>query len=360
MNKFRYILTLSLVLLMSAGCSPFSSSTTLGLVKTDNGGNDWLFVNTLEGENAGNLNGLRFSTISFDPNSSEMIYAGSYDGGLYKSENSGASWKRILSKINVYDHVVNKFNTNQIFVGGFFAEHGKVLSSDDGGRSWVERYNEESTGNAVRALALNPSNPSELIIGMTSGAINRSTDGGITWKAMLTFSDKINQINWTNDGLYILVRSKGLYLSTDSGQNFQNVTAPLLPTVSGFDSIINRKPINEFNHFALSKTNKNTIYTTTDSGLFKTTDGGVNWQDLKLPLTSNSQGDIPIRAVSLSSLNDAFAYVSAGATIYKTQNGGDTWQTQSIVTTGFINSLAVNPNSPQIVYGGIYENISGF
>jgi hypothetical protein len=52
--------------------------------------------------------------------------------------------------------------------------------------------------------------------------------------------------------------------------------------------------------------------------------------------------------------------IENGATIYKTQNGGDTWQTQSIVTTGFINSLAVNPNSPQIVYGGIYENTSGF
>jgi photosystem II stability/assembly factor-like uncharacterized protein len=93
------------------------------------------------------------------------------------------------------------------------------------------------------------------------------------------------------------------------------------------------------------------IYLTTDKGLYKSTDGGKTWNPQSLPV---QPGLNPARAVAVARGNSSIVYVSVGGTVYKSLDGGSTWQTQSVVGTGYVNALLVDPSLPQISYAGVY------
>jgi hypothetical protein len=189
-NKKIAFLLLPL-LFMAQSCSLLSSPPQGGVVKSVNGGADWQFSNAVKDSKAGQISGLNIARLDFSPQSREVLYAGTYNGGLYKSEDSGATWQRILSKIFVYDFAVHPQDPKTIYVAGYYASHGKVLKTTDGGAAWQEIYNEASQENAVRAMALNPSAPNEIIIGMTSGNIIKSYDSGVSWRLANNFGDRV-------------------------------------------------------------------------------------------------------------------------------------------------------------------------
>jgi photosystem II stability/assembly factor-like uncharacterized protein len=319
------------------------------LIKTVNGGADWQFINTLA-NGKGTLAGLNISSISFDPKKKEHIFAGSYNVGLYESQDSGNTWTQILSRIAVYDFAIDPGDSNRIYVGGFFADHGKVLVTTDGGKSWEEIFNDASTQNAVRALALNPNNPKEMVIGMTAGTLIKSMDGGVSWKLQNEYKDRINKILWQSSGVYILFRSKGVFKSTDNAQSFVDISTGLKTDQNFYQSNLNSSD-NVFYQMAISTLNPNLMYVTSGNGLYKSVDGGGTWRRMPVPLVDSA---VAIRSVTIAPSNDSIAYISAGATIYKTMDGGEQWKTQSVPTAGFINALAVDPGSPQIAYGGIF------
>jgi photosystem II stability/assembly factor-like uncharacterized protein len=345
-------LTLGLsLLLLAAGCNAFGSKqNSAGVVKTTNGGADWQYINKIKDSTKDSLSAVNVSTLTLDPANHEVLFASSYNLGLYQSQDSGGTWTRILSKIGVFDLAIDPRNSKVMFAAGTFAAHGRVYQTKDGGKSWQEIFTEGSANNPVRAVALNPSNPDEVIIGLNSGALIRSIDGGITWQLMQDFQDKINRIHWTSNGLYVLTKSKGLIRSTDSGQNFQTLTAGISSSGSLLSSLSSDTA--EFSQFQISSSNPEIIYVATSGGLFKTRDLGRSWAVLRLPM---KDGSSLIRAVAIFPGSDDVVYVSAGANIYKSVDGGTSWQTQTVATGGFINYIVVDPQLGQIAYAGIFS-----
>jgi hypothetical protein len=116
-----------------------------------------------------------------------------------------------------------------IYAAGIFDERGRVLATRDGGKSWVEVFNEATTNNPVRSIALNPANPNEIVIGLASGAVIKSEDSGNNWRLLQNYGDRINRIRW-QESLYVLTRTKGLYQSSDGGASFRNITNSILPS----------------------------------------------------------------------------------------------------------------------------------
>lgn len=347
----KSILIALCVTLLAAGCNPFSTPTQGGLVKTLNGGEDWQFINKVKDSAKDTLVGLSISTIVADPSRKDKIFAGSYNAGLYVSEDGGNSWSQILSKIAVYDFVVDPNDSNLIYVAGVYADHGKVLATHDGGKSWEEVFNEASTQNPVRAVALNPADPKQVIIGLSSGSVIKSIDGGTSWRLVGSYQDRINKIRWQPGEVFVLFRTKGLFKSTDSGDSFFDNNFGLKSSESFYQSSVSGLNNNNFNQFVVSPYNSATIYVSSANGLYKTVDSGATWQKLPVPVVD---ANVPLRAIALSASNENVAYASAGATIYKTLDGGVQWKTQSVNTAGFINALLVDPSLPQVAYGGIF------
>ena len=351
-NKIKVLVATLGVVFLTAGCNPFAQSSGATIVKTTNGGVDWQTSNASQDQATGSLSSVSVSQLHFDPQNSEHVFVSSYNSGLYKSEDSGASWRRILSKINVYDFVIDATDSNLIYAGGFFSNHGKALVSKDGGKSWLEIYNEESTQNAVRAIAVNTQNHNEIVLGMSSGNIIKSTDGGNTWRLMINFDNRVNRLLWDSSGMYVLLKDKGLYKSGDGGQNFDLLTTQLSGNF-GSGTFISSQPVSSFSQFAISPKNPQLILVTTDVGLYKTTNAGQAWQLLPVPIKTK---EVAGRAVVIAPSSDSTIYSSAGATIYKTTDGGQTFQTQSVKTSGFINAILVHPDLPQVVYAGAFIN----
>jgi photosystem II stability/assembly factor-like uncharacterized protein len=363
--KYRHtkkiIIPLLASTLLAASCSLFNlggGQNVLGIAKTDNGGADWQFKNPIKDNPEVSLAGTTISKITFLPGNPEVLFAGSYDGGIFKSENSGDSWFRILSKIAVYDLVINPLETTELYASGIFGDHGKVLKSTDSGKSWLEIYSEESSQNTVRAITVNPANPQELLIGLSSGNLNRSVDGGATWQAVTSLQDRINQLLWRGDTIYLLTQTKGLFSSTNNGQSFQNISGNLIASNGTFNQLFNQRPVNTFNRLAVSSLTNGLLYLTTDAGLYRTTNNGGSWQVVPLPLAMNNSN--PILAIAIAETTDNTVYTSAGPTVYKTTNAGQSWQTHQIATQAFINAILIHPLRPQIAYVGFYQIQSSF
>ena len=349
---FRTLIIILTITFLSAGCNFLSGKTVGGFIKTANGGADWQFANNVKDEPKSSTSSLSISSMAFDPKNVDHIFAGSYNNGVFESDDGGSSWRRILSKFLVYDIIVHPLNSDIIYAAGAFGDHGRVVVTRDGGKSWNEFFNEASVGNVVRSITINPNNAREVVIGMDGGAIIKSDDEGVNWRLLQTYNSRINKLKWqSNNSLLAILRNSGLYKSTDNGNSFVNITDSI-NSFNGFvGDLISRPRIANFNQVAVSKTNPNEIVISTNSGLYKTVNGGQAWLYLSLPV---QQTNIETLGVNIADTNETIIYASAGSNMYRSGDGGVSWQAQNTNSTGRVNIILVNPNNPQIVYAGIF------
>lgn len=354
MKNKKLILLISLVFL-SAACNPFAAAPKAGVYKTVNGGADWRSANILK-TGTGGLAATYISKLAFDPANSQTVFAASFGNGLFKSEDSAASWSNILSNIQVYDFAVNPQNSKIIYAAGLCVDHGCLLKTADGGASWNEVYHEATASNPARSVAINPVNPNQIVIGTSLGGVVKSSDGAVSWLLANNFNDQVNEVLW-QDNIYVLLKSKGLFKSSDFGASFNELTGSLKNTNNSIslDSITGNSIAGTYHQIYIDLYSSNLIYLTTDKGLYKSLDGGQTWTAQSLPV---QPGQNPARAIAVSRNNSSIIYASVGGTVYKTLDSGATWQTQGIVTTGFINYILIDPSLPQIAYAGIYINPS--
>lgn len=348
MTKIKFIL-LALVL-MSASCGLFQQPAAAGVAKTTDGGNDWLSSNAIKDNKNASLSVLNISKLELDPGNHEVVYAGSFDNGIYKSEDSGGTWANILTKIGVYDFAINPTDGKTIYAAGIFAEQAKVLKTTDGGASWQQVYNEASgPSNAVRAVAINPANTNELVIGTSMGNVIKSSDGGNTWQLLQSFpNNKVMSLTWQQHNIYVLLLNDGLFLGTSDPNSFKSISQSITKNAS--TDYLYSTSVN-FNQAYVDPLTPNLMYVTSNRGMFKSTDGGATWTAVSLPVQAQNNNPRPI-AVAKTSSN--IVYTSVGPVIYKSTDGGSTWQTQTVATNGYIDYILIDPQLPQIAYAGIY------
>jgi photosystem II stability/assembly factor-like uncharacterized protein len=116
------------------------------------------------------------------------------------------------------------------------------------------------------------------------------------------------------------------------------------------------------NSLAMAATNPDIIYAGTDSGVFKTVDGGDTWTKTGFP-------EILVRVVQVAPDNPDIVYagttdhrpISSEDGIYKSEDGGSTW-TQKGLAGARVNAIAIDPLNPDILYtaaGRPYSSYSG-
>jgi hypothetical protein len=79
-------------------------------------------------------------SMAVDPTNPNVIYAGTYDGGMYKSVDAGESWFRIskgLPNPNVYSLAIDTAHPQVLYAGTFAGTFGSgVYRTTDGGNRW--------------------------------------------------------------------------------------------------------------------------------------------------------------------------------------------------------------------------------
>lgn len=346
--KLKFFVLLLPLSLLAASCDLVTGQSA-GLLKTANGGVDWQEVSRIK-DSKTTLAKDSIAKIIFGPNGADVLYAASLKGGFYISKDGGESWEELLGKIPVTDFAVNPLDSNVLYVAGMFAERGTVLSTKDGGKSWNEIYSAAEKGTAVRTIGINPINPQQIAIGLTNGGLLRSEDAGSAWKMIQTYSDRVSQIIWRADGMFVLARSQGLFRSTDGGTSFTEITKNIVAPENGNSFFSNT--IESFYQISVANGNSQLIYLSTNLGLFRTKDGGNLWSFVSMPLR---QKEIPPYAVAISPSSSGVVYVGAGTNIYKSLDSGNTWLVSDTGRSSPVNTIAIHPFLPQVAFAGIYK-----
>jgi hypothetical protein len=156
--------------------------------KSIDGGTSW--------SNSGSLSSFGFGTVdalAIDPINTTTIYAAladaSIDGGVYKSTDGGGNWVRTTLPSGVRSLAVDPNHPTTLYAGtelNFLSPTG-VYKSTDGGDSWnlIKTSTPPLLLFGVRALAVDPSNPTTVYVG-EDGRVFKSTDGGTSWSVLGT------------------------------------------------------------------------------------------------------------------------------------------------------------------------------
>jgi hypothetical protein len=166
-------------------------SRSSGNTLINNGG--WFNIGYNNVSNGGNTARQgRVNCFAFDPFDANTGYAGTAGGGIWKTQDAGASW------FNISDNLpVNSFSSLAVHPGGniiyaltgdgfdanFYIHDGVgVLKSSDGGSSWqiTGLSNNLSQGIGGYKIRIQPGNNNTVIAALSNG-LWRSQDGGQNW-----------------------------------------------------------------------------------------------------------------------------------------------------------------------------------
>ena len=150
-----------------------------GLWRSTDGGANWTEVGPPEMR--GGMGGEFWdkywegvAAIAFDPVDAERLYAAVFgaDRGLYRSDDGGDSWTRILADDFLRDTAVSPADPQTIYAGsagaiysgGYEPDSQGFLVSRDGGQSW-QTANEGLAWPFVNVITLSPADPDTIFIG---------------------------------------------------------------------------------------------------------------------------------------------------------------------------------------------------
>jgi photosystem II stability/assembly factor-like uncharacterized protein len=119
------------------------------------------------------------------------VYAGSRLGGVWRSDDRGATW-RSAGLVDRAIHAVAVGPAGEVFAG---CEPSALFRSDDGRDDWVElgalrgvpsasswSYPPRPWTSHVRWIAPDPHDAARLLVGIEAGAVLLTEDGGWTWE----------------------------------------------------------------------------------------------------------------------------------------------------------------------------------
>lgn len=144
------------------------------------------------------LQGVGAQCVAVDPNDPRRLYVGTFDSGLYASDDGGQTWRpaeRGLEEQRVLSVAVSRCHREAgisiVYAG---SEPSNLYRSRDGGRSWDRlpalrelpsephwSFPPRPWTHHVRTIALHPEDPDLLLVGIELGGVMRSLDGGKTW-----------------------------------------------------------------------------------------------------------------------------------------------------------------------------------
>ncbi len=256
----------------------------------------------------------------------------------------------------------NPQNENIIYAG--FSEGG-IFKTTDGGQNWVPIFDDQ-VFLSIGDIVLDPNDPETVYVG--TGDVNisgypfigdglyRSTNGGDTWTHLgLTDQRIISKIvidPTDSDRLFVGTmglpfepnNQRGLYRSTDGGNNWEQVLF-LSDSTGVIDVLMNPDNPQILYAAGWDRIRNNTLSLVSGQGarIYKSVDGGDNWTMLSGGLPNGIHSRLGL-AMSGTNPDVVFAqYVDTSynlEAIYKTTNGGNNWF--PIPTDEFTTGLSSN------------------
>ncbi|MBS1493377.1 MAG: T9SS type A sorting domain-containing protein [Bacteroidetes bacterium] len=231
--------------------------STNSIFRTYNGGLNWIEYNFSNSD-------LSVKNLSMADSSKGYAYMTS--GRLLKTTNGGKNWN-FVSQLYLY-YTKIKFISESVGYALKFENYiGKIYRTTDGGVSWNETYSESNislndlsfvSSNVGFAVGYPWQNPSE------HSKILKTTNSGITWDSIPnTLKLSLYRVMFLNENLGFICSNTGLLRTTNGGINWQDTV--------------------KYSLIDLKFSNANTGYfLANDTILGRTTNSGANWTISKI------------------------------------------------------------------------------
>ena len=242
-----------------------------------------------------------------------------------------------------------------------------------------------NTGGRLTDVEMHHSELETIYIGAASGGVFKSTDAGETWEAIFdeALSLSIGDIALAPsdpDIIYVgtgeanagggslAYDGVGIYKSEDAGENWEYL---------GLEESrnIGRMVVDPYDSDVLYVAAMGNLFAnSSERGIYKTTDGGLTWENILYVSDSTGAIDVVIHPTNPDTLYAAMwervrrpnrrSYGGATCGIYRTFDGGETWTelTKGLPTVAWQKGrigIDIAVSDPDIVYA-IYANQTGY
>jgi photosystem II stability/assembly factor-like uncharacterized protein len=282
----------------------------------------------------GNLQNTQFYTLTLDPNDTNTVYGISQDQFGALKFTGIPQWNYLSSTSETGKILVNPQNSARIYAYNPLDASSFIDRSDDGGASWTAKGTGISTAAAgyglayaaENAFAIDANAPSRLLLGTTD--VYLTIDSGDTWTDLtngpLSGTSFVTVVGFSPsqaNTFYAGTSDGHFFRTTDGGMTWQNVDAGL--PINGFDHVMEMQidPSNANRVFMVLGNFANDVGDITPE-VWMTTNGGTSW--------TNISGKIPATYQTLSIAADwRFAkpvlYVGTSRGVYSSSNLGGSW-----------------------------------
>jgi photosystem II stability/assembly factor-like uncharacterized protein len=337
-----------------------------GMWKSTDAGKTWIF--------AGLKDSKHIPRIRIHPKNPELVYAAvmgdlfksSEERGVYKSEDGGKNWKRVLfanANAGAVDLAMDPNNPRVLYAsmwrirrtpysmesGG---EGSGIYKSTDGGETWKNISANEGMPKGIwgiSCVSVSPVNSNRVyaIIENENGGVYRSEDAGTTWKKM-NEDRNLRQRAWyytkiyadTKDEDICYVMNVSYHKSKDGGKTFQSYNAPH----------------GDHHDLWIAPEDNQRMIIADDGGAQVSFDAGENWTTYHNQPTAQyyrvvTDNHFPYRIYGAQQDNSTqrIAHRTDGFSI-----GERDWEPTAGGESGHI---AVDPLDNDVVYGGSYDGL---
>lgn len=351
-------------------------SASGGVWKTTNGGSSWEPIFDEQPT-------LNIGSIAIQQDNPSVIWAGTGEGnprnsinlgeGIFKTIDGGKSWSRMgLEKTsNIHRVIIDPREPKTVYagvIGNPYAAHPErgVFKTEDGGQSWKKiLYTNDSSG--IGDMIMDPSNPKKLFAAMwhhhrtpyslqsggKGSGLYVTFDGGNKWKKLgkeegLPDGDYgrigLSISNSNPDYVYALIESKknGLYRSTDGGFHWELVNSDA--------QWVTNRPF-YFQDIAVDPQNENRLWLIYQM-IAASEDGGKTFK-VVIPYNGIHPDH---HAFWINPKNPNFIIDGNDGGIGISRDKGKTWQFDEKIPVGQFYHINVDDEIPYNVMGGMQDN----
>ncbi len=340
-------------------------SSGYGVWKSVDAGKTWV--------QAGLPNSRHIPRIRIHPTNPDIVYAAALgniykpteDRGVYKSNDGGKTWNKVLfanQDAGAVDLTLDPNNPRILYASTWNARrtpyslssggNGSALwKSTDSGKTWNEisknkGFAKDTLG--IMGVTVSPVNSERvwaIVENKEKGGVYRSDDGGDTWK-QLNSSRSLRQRAWYYSRIYadpqdidvVYVVNVSYHKSKDGGKNFSS----------------HRAPHGDHHDLWIAPENPKRMVIGDDGGAQITYDGGETWSTYHNQPTSQfyrvtTDNSFPYRIYAAQQDNSTIRikHRSTGQSISE-----DDWERTA---GGESAHIAVDPKDNDVVYGGSYD-----